>query len=327
MRPRRFVLPLATLLLLGGVILWIFAATAAAQISGPCTATMNSRDVNSISTTGTALEVPYDGTVAVKYVSSGVITGHDVKLEFGGGIPWSIAQGKDDGNTWSENVSIATYSKYGVGLYRVTGETLGAGSCSGSAFVKVTGKSPLSTPAGAGAAAATALGVLGMFGAAASGAGKGPELARKMDEGAMAGWQGETNGHPKMEGYPSDTLEVCIGCTVALPLAMLQTVAFMVVGAGALGAPAVVIRWRPYISVISTIGSLLAGLGTLVLAQQYAVFFPTLIITIIWLVVWLALGIVLPSLARLIAVRKANAILAKKAMQEPMQPGEEGPQQ
>lgn len=330
MRVRRFFLCSSAMALFGGVIYTMLAATAAAQISGPCTATMNGRDVNSISTTGTALEVPYNGTVSVNYVSSGAITGHDVKLEFGGGFPWTVASGKDDGNSWSDSVSVDKYSKYGVGLYRVTGDTLGAGACSGSAFVKVTGKSPLSTAAGVAGAVLAALGMVGMFGSAVSVAGKGPQLARKMDEGAMAGLQGEMEAERDIDRAlkaQAEHPEGCIACAVALPLAMLQTVAFMLVGAGTLGAPVVVIRWRPCISVISTIGSLLAGLGTLVLSQQYALFFPTRIITIIWLMVWLVIGIAIPSLARLIAIRKANAILAQKTTQRPTEPEQEFPQQ
>lgn len=170
-----------------------------------------------------------------------------------GGFPWTITTGKDDGNSWSDNVSVAT-----------------------------------------------ALGMIGMFGAAARSAFKGPALARK--------WVGFGSGQSMEPGG---------GCFGTLPMALLQTVAFMLVGAGAPGAPAVVIRWRPYFSVISIVGSLLAGLGTLVLAQQYALLFPTLMLTIIWLVVWLALGIALPSLARVVAIRKANAIIARRAADQP----------
>lgn len=304
MQPRRYVLPFATLLI-GGVFMWTLATGASAQISSPCTATMNGRDVNSISTSGTALEVPFDGTVSINFVSSGAITGHNVKLDFGGGIPWTVASGTDNGNSWSDSVAVAKYSKYGVGLYRVTGETLGAGACSGSAFVHVTGKSPLSTPAGAGGAAAAAIGAIGMLGAGAVSASKAAAYSELEDDLLM------------LEMY---------GCFWALPLAMLRTTAFMVVGAGAPGAPAAMIRWRPYFSGVSIIGSLLAGLGTLVLGQQYALFFPTRMFTIIWLIVWLLMGIAIPSLGRLIAVKKANRIRAHRAAQPPAQPASQDQQ-
>ena len=83
----------------------------------------------------------------------------------------------------------------------------------------------------------------------------------------------------------------------------------MVSGAGTIGAPVVV---TPYLSISSLIGSLLAGLGSLALGQQYALFFPTRIFAILWMVGWLAAGFVITSLARLVAVRKANTILAKE---------------
>lgn len=298
MRPHRYILPFATLLI-GGIFLWIFATSASAQNSAVCTATMNGRDVNSIATPGTALGVPFDGTVSINFVSSGAITGHDVKLDFGGGIPWTVSSGTDSGNSWSDSVAVARYSKYGVGLYQVTGETMGAGACSSSAFIQVTGKSPLSTPAGAGGAAAAAIGAIGMLGAGAVSASKAPVYSQLED----------------------DLLELeMYGCFWALPLAMLRTTAFMVVGAGAPGAPVAMIRWRPYFSGVSIIGSLLAGLGTLVLGQQYAMFFPTRMFTIVWLIVWLLLGIAIPSLGRLIAVKKANTSRALRAAQAPAPP-------
>jgi hypothetical protein len=273
---------------------------------------MNGVDANTISTPGTALEVPYDGTISIEVTSEARISGHEARLEFIGSIPWTVSRGVDDGTSWSGSVDVAKYSKYGVGLYRVTGESFGAGACSGSAFVKVTGKSPLSTAAGAAAAGLAGLGALGMIGSAVAAGRSAPSLARKR----LFEWKTYPDGSHGGEVSPEwhKTLDARIhSCLVSVPLALLRTTALMVSGVGAPGAPAGVIRWRPYLSLGSIGGSLMAGIGTLILGQQFAVFFPTLTLSIFWLVGWLVIGIAVPSLAHRAGVHKANAMLAQGA--------------
>lgn len=279
-----------------------FAPAAGAEIVGPCTGNMNGVDVNSLSSPGTALQAPYNGSVSVSYSSSSRIASHEVQLEFVGGVPWTVARGQDDGNSWSETVTVADYSRYGVGLYRVTAGTFGEATCSGAAFVRVTGKSPLTTAAGAGAAAAAAVGAIGMAGSAVANSRKGSRMADKAQEASI-----------EEEVYINGPYIGCFGCLLNAPMAMLQTVAFMVSGAGGPGVAAPALRWRPYLSVSSVVSSLLAGLGTLVLMQQFAVFFPTVTISVLWLAGWLVLGIGIPSLGRIVSVRQANAILRERA--------------
>ena len=322
MRHRRSVQPLATLLLLGIAFLLAIAAPAAGQVAAPCTATMNGVDANAISTPGTALEVPHDGAISIDVASAARITSHAVQLEFIGGIKWTVSEGADNGSSWSDTVAVATYTKYGVGLYRVFGESFGPGACTGSAFVKVTGKNPLSTAAGAGAAGLTGIGALAMAGSAAAAGRNAPTLARQR----LFEWKTYPDGSHGGAVHPDwhKTLDARIhSCLVGVPVALLQTVAFMVSGAGGAGAPAIMLRWHSYVSFGSMAGSLLAGLGTLVLGQQFAVFFPTLTFSIFWLVGWLMLGIAIPSLAYLGAVRKANAILAEYAAAQAPQPPSE----
>jgi hypothetical protein len=138
--------------------LWALAGGAAAQVSGPCTAAMNDVDVNQISTPGTALEVPYDGTIKVQVESQAPVTGQKVALEFAG-VRWTVWSGTDTGTSWAHTMNIATYAKYGVGLYKVVGESAGTNACTGTAFVRVTGKSPLTTIAGI---ASAVVGVIGL---------------------------------------------------------------------------------------------------------------------------------------------------------------------
>lgn len=138
--------------------LWALAGSAAAQVSGPCTAAMNDVDVNQISTPGTALEVPYDGTIKVQVESQMPVTGQAVALEFAG-VRWTVWSGTDTGTSWTHTMNVDKYAKYGVGLYEVVGESTGANACTGTAFVKVTGKSPLTTVAGI---AGAVVGVVGL---------------------------------------------------------------------------------------------------------------------------------------------------------------------
>jgi hypothetical protein len=138
--------------------LWALAGTAAAQVSRPCTAAMNGVDVNQISTPGTALEVPYDGTIKVQVESQAPITGQTVALEFAG-IRWTVWSGTSSGTSWGHTTDVAKYAKYGVGVYKVVGESTGAPACTGTAYVKVTGKSPLTTVAGI---AGAVVGVIGL---------------------------------------------------------------------------------------------------------------------------------------------------------------------
>jgi hypothetical protein len=69
--------------------------------------------------------------------------------------------------------------------------------------------------------------------------------------------------------------------------------------------------WRPRISVVGIIGGLLAGVGTVVLLQQYAVVYPTRAVAIEGLAGGLALGLVIPSLLRVFAVWRLNRTIAR----------------
>lgn len=73
-------------------------------------------------------------------------------------------------------MSVSDYATYGVGLYKVTSTaTLSSGgSCSGSALVNVTGN-PLTTVAGAAAAAGVGVGVAGLAVAGGLAAGQAQE--------------------------------------------------------------------------------------------------------------------------------------------------------
>jgi hypothetical protein len=140
------------------------AGPAGAEISGSCTASIAGTDVSTISSTkvGDAIKVDKNAVVPVTSQSTAEITGYKVQMEFAG-IRWTVAKGASNGNSWSNQVKVKNYSRYGAGLYKVIGKSTGPGACSGAALIKVTGKSPLTTAAGIGSTILLAGGLVGLI--------------------------------------------------------------------------------------------------------------------------------------------------------------------
>src|SRR5437660_3071982 len=124
------------------LVLW--AGIAAAQVQGGCVLTVNGRDANTASTPADAIEVDHNSTASVSGQAPFQVSSHDIDLEFAG-FRWTASSGVDNGNSWSGPVNVKHYATYGVGIYKVVGISNGAGgrSCSGDAFIKVTGKNAL----------------------------------------------------------------------------------------------------------------------------------------------------------------------------------------
>jgi len=301
-------------LLLGGMLL--FVGIASAEVVGPCKVTFNGRDVATASTPSTAIAVDAKATVPASIESQDKITGHSVSLEFAG-VPWVVTSGVDDSRSWMGQVDVHRYAKYGVGLYKVIGASTGPGACSGTGFVKVTGVFPLGTVAGAAAAGVTVVGAA-LVGASVASAGG---AAGRSSPPTV----GEDRGPGQAENYcdPDQPADPILGtiykvnrCLASALPAMFMTVAVMVSGMGAPGAPGAMPRrvgFRPFVPILGILGGLLAGVGTLVLAQQFALVYPTRTVVIVWMAVSLVLGILLPWLGRLSAVRKVNRVLAARA--------------
>ncbi len=310
-------LALAALASLAVGPLVLLSAIASADVTGPCTATMNGVDVNTIDSPDSALEVPYDGTIAIDVRSSGQITGHVVTLAPMGGVAITVDEGTDQGTGWSGTVEVSDYATYGVGIYQVTAEATGPGACSGTAFVKVTGKNPLTTVAGAVGAGLTVAGGAGVAASAMS--------ARKKarhDSGLLFSMAEEDYGYvpPERSEPKSGSLQDILErpnetCNSAWVLALPLTVGYMAAGAGVPGAPGLrPVAFRPRVAVGAAVWGVVVGIGTLVLAQQFAVLYPTVLIAVVWLGVCALLsGVAIPSLVRLSAVRKINARLAQRA--------------
>ncbi|MEW6058639.1 MAG: SH3 domain-containing protein [Actinomycetota bacterium] len=321
MKRRTAFLFLSALAFTAAAALWIVATPAMAQVSGPCTVTLNGVDANQASTPQTAVEVDYRDQATIQVQSTSSITSHKVMLEFAG-FRWTASSGADTGSSWQGVVDIAKYATYGVGLYKVVGESTGPGACSGAAFVKVTGKNPLGTVAGAGAAAATAVGVVGMAAAAASsareitkaGSAMGSIYERMLADEARRDAEEDRSDADAIRAFGPELgllLRYSHFCLMSAPLAAFQTLAFMVAGAGMAGAPGPIslprVPFRPRISVVSILGSLLATLGVIVLLQQFGVVYPTVTVVVVGLVLGLVLGLLVPSLVRLSGLRRLNA--------------------
>jgi hypothetical protein len=144
------------------LILPVTASPAGAQVTGGCSATIDGQDVGSARSARDAISVDADDTVTIVGNAPGPITGYEVFLTFGG-IRFPAADGEvtDNATSYTTDVDIADYARYGVGLYRVEGETTGT-ECSTWAYVKVTGRFPLFTVAGALGGGLTVAGAVGL---------------------------------------------------------------------------------------------------------------------------------------------------------------------
>jgi hypothetical protein len=316
----------------------LLALQAGADVNGNCSATINGVDVKGLSSSdaGDAIEVKEHTAVPVTMQSAEGITHLRVQIEFAG-FRWTVRDEPTSGTSWQNSVPVDDYAKYGVGLYKVIGQSEGpAGTCSGSALVQVAGN-PLKTVAGAAAAGITALGVVGVAAAgAASALGRqaGVRMAEEVAPGATEEPLDVITPKPGKWGEPTPASDLFTsqqkvglsdadfkklqekGCLGLLLLPLLLTGAAMAAGAGPPPAAEVAVRlprvgWRPRISVVGLVGGLLAGAGIVVLLQQYAVVYPTRAVAIEGLVGGLALGLIIPSLLRVFAVRRVNRAIAR----------------
>jgi len=293
------------------------ALLASADVNGNCSATINGVDVKGLSSSnaGDAIEVKEHTAVPVTMQSAAGITRLRVQIEFAG-IPWTVRDEPTSGTSWENSVPVDKYAKYGVGLYKVIGRNDGpTGTCSGSALVRVVGN-PLTTVAGAAAAGITDLGGLGLAAAGVASALEGQaeeeESRRRLRERFQEMMEHDRRIEVREGREREERRKLCF--LLVLP-ALLLTGAAMAAGAGPPPGtkPAARLRragWRPRLSVAGIIGGLLAGAGTVVLLQQYAVVYPTRAVAIEGLAGGLALGLVMPSLLRVFAVWRANRTIA-----------------
>jgi hypothetical protein len=153
----------------------IVVPSAAAEISGPCNATINGQNVKNQGTGAFAspITVQNDAVVPVAMSAGGQISQLKIQIQFAG-MSWTVRDKASHGTSWSSDVTIKNYAKWGVGLYKVVGSSGGV-SCSGSALVKVKGN-PLTTVAG----------IVGLVAALMGLGGIGAAVAMTMRAGALS---------------------------------------------------------------------------------------------------------------------------------------------
>jgi hypothetical protein len=156
-------IPLAAVALVA--IAAVVAPSAAAEISGPCTATINGQNVKDqgVGALDKAITVENGAIVPVTMSAGSEISHLKIQIEFAG-MRWTVRDKASHGKSWSSDVKVKNYAKYGVGLYKVIGSSSGGVSCSGSALVKVKGN-PLTTIAGIVGLIAALGGIAGVGGA------------------------------------------------------------------------------------------------------------------------------------------------------------------
>lgn len=166
-------IPLAAIAML--TIAAVVVPSAAAEISGPCNATINGQNVKSQGTGAFAdpITVQNDAIVPVAMSAGSQISHLKIQIQFAG-FSWTVRDKASHGNSWSSDVKVKNYAKWGVGLYKVVGSSGGV-SCSGSALVKVKGN-PLTTVAG----------IVGLVAALMGLGGIGAAVAMTMRAGALS---------------------------------------------------------------------------------------------------------------------------------------------
>jgi hypothetical protein len=166
-------IPLAAVAMLA--IAAIVVPSATAEISGPCNATINGQNVKNQGTGAFAspITVQNDAVVPVAMSAGGQISQLKIQIQFAG-MSWTVRDKASHGTSWSSDVKVKNYAKWGVGLYKVVGSSGGV-SCSGSALVKVKGN-PLTTVAG----------IVGLVAALMGLGGIGAAVAMTMRAGALS---------------------------------------------------------------------------------------------------------------------------------------------
>ncbi len=156
MRPHPRVRSAAALLLgVAGVLL--LAVPVGAQTIGPCVVFIDEHRLGDADSPDRAIPIDADAVASVVGQSLEPVTRATVAI---GVWPttWTIADEPIAPTTeWSGSLRVADYARFGSGLYEVTAST---DACEVHGWVKVTGRSPLETPAGLVSIGIIVLGVL-----------------------------------------------------------------------------------------------------------------------------------------------------------------------
>jgi hypothetical protein len=110
-------IPLAAVAVL--TIAAIVVPSAAADISGPCAATIDGQNVKGRGTgaLSDAITVEKNAVVPVTMSAKSQISHLKIQIEFAG-MRWTVRNKPSHGTSWASDVKVENYAKYGVGLTR-----------------------------------------------------------------------------------------------------------------------------------------------------------------------------------------------------------------
>ncbi len=296
----------------------LFIPPAYATVTPPCYGTANRRPFESI-TQSNPLRIALNSRMNLRGGSTVHASNYAVRLYYFG-IQYGVRAGQTTENTWQGTFTTSQFLTRGTGNYIVQGllyPDLSTTLCVATIYIDVDGD-PLGSTAGQVGAGLTGAGILGMIATAVTG-GKVPpgfeSTADPEDEAEMERRKKEEEQREKQRKEDEENTKIAqaaahkICFMLAFP-ALLMTGATMAAGGGASDAVSARhyprVSWRPRLSVIGIGSGILFGAGSGILLQQYGVIWPTLGMGISILVGGLALGILIPSLARLRVVRKLN---------------------
>lgn len=281
---------------------------------GACSATIQGQPATRPFVSDFAIHVKEHTAVTVSMHMDSPVHRRIIYVGFGIG-PYLPVSDETDPSSETTQVSVDKYATYGVGLYAIHAVANSASgvTCNVYQHVYVEGN-PLTTVAGGAAAGLEVLSLLGIGGAAIAGANPGD---------AGTGVKDPQDDPYDPSGFPKDPLAAgtpeqfidradamaSFGfCAMAAIPALLLTTAAMVGGATPSGAPIQLrrVRWRPKFSIVGMGSGVVGGLAAVVLLQETGKLFPSYEILGRALVAGLLVGILVPSLTRLIAVRRAN---------------------
>jgi hypothetical protein len=310
-------------LLLGGVIAMAGFALlgppldARAEINGAgCSGHINGVDVAGVNSGDDRTAIPIDQDATISVDLSGD-TGNPPTVHTDYGLVGGFAIGKD-GNGSTTSIKVSDYAKV-TGLYLVQATTGPNHNCSGAALVRI-GGGVFSSYLGYAAVGGMALGGLGVTAGTVL-AGSRPAFIPSQTTDASAGPDYSSNAGPPAEYYEGEGGSACC-CGSALPMALLMT-ALVMTGAMPV-APGVAspkaprlprARWRPRWSIIGTLGGIIGSLFTVFFMELNGTVYPTRAYTIKALVAGFLVGLILPSLARIVAVRRTNRRIAARYAQ------------
>ncbi|HLX31414.1 MAG TPA: hypothetical protein VKR79_01470 [Gaiellaceae bacterium] len=313
MTGKRSILACASIVAAVGVAL-LAAAPAGADVQDGCHATLNGVNLDNIPVDPDhAIRVGQNDVIPMTMTSVNGKTFDELRisLEFFG-ADWDIYDAPAGGGTWSQNVDVHSFAKFGVGLYELKG--IGnfapgqAGGCDGAVFIRVSGD-PFSTVAGIGAAASAGVGVLSVLGAglgAGGGGGSGPGGSLTEDDLKKEEEHQRTDAEIPADYSPADAVEDAVKggrCFLFALAALVLLPLLLLFGSGAalmaVAAPvAVKVRRRTWPFALGAFGGLLTGVGAGVLLQEYAVAYPTRTYGIIYIVGGILFGLAVPLLRR-----------------------------